>query len=334
MTERTSVPVRPDWPALEIAGLTVSFQTRRAAGTVRVVREVDLAVAPGEVMALVGESGCGKSLTALAALGLLPDGFQATGSIRLNGAELLGLDENALSRLRGNRIAMVFQEPMTALNPVMSVGRQVAEVVERHRGLDRRAALAQVARLFDRVRLPDARARLRAYPFELSGGQRQRVMIAMALACGPSVLIADEPTTALDVTVQAQILDLMLGLVEEAGMALLLITHDLGVVAEMADRVAVMYAGRIVETAPVRSLFSSPAHPYTAALFESLPSAATPNRPLASIPGSVPNPAAVAGGCAFAPRCRHSRDDCAVSPSLRDRNSGHAVACHFPRGSG
>jgi len=330
MTE-TSPQTGP--PALEMADLTISFRTGGRGRSVQVVRGIDLDVGPGEVMALVGESGCGKSLTALSALGLLPEGFVADGSIRLNGMELVGMGEAGLSRLRGNRISMVFPEPMTALNPVMSVGLQVAEVLERHNGLDRRAALAQAARLFDRVQLSDARARLRAYPFELSGGQRQRVMIAMALACSPSVLIADEPTTALDVTVQAQILDLTLGLVEEAGMALLLITHDLGVVAEAADRVAVMYAGRVVESAPVRQLFASPAHPYTAGLFESLPSVAASDRPLATIPGSVPDPASVHAGCAFAPRCRHRQDVCSVAPELEARAAGHTVACHLARGT-
>ncbi|TDG18534.1 ABC transporter ATP-binding protein, partial [Paracraurococcus ruber] len=267
------------------------------------LRGIDLAVAPGEALGLVGESGCGKSVTWLAALGLLPARARVTGSVTLHGEELLGAPPAVLDRIRGGRVAMIFQDPASSLNPVHRIGRQVTEALALHRGLRGAAARAEAKRLFDQVGIPDAARRLDAYPHELSGGQNQRVMIAMALAGQPELLVADEPTTALDVTIQAQILDLLRALQRETGMALVLISHDLGVVADTCDRVAVMYAGRVVEEAPAARLFEAAAHPYTQGLLGALPPIEGPRRPLAAIPGGVPDPGAMPPGCAFAPRC-------------------------------
>jgi peptide/nickel transport system ATP-binding protein len=305
-----------------IRGLAVSFDGAAA------LRGIDLDIAPGEAVGLVGESGCGKSVTWLAALGLLPARAVVAGSVRLGGEELLGAPPPLLDRVRGGRVAMIFQDPVSSLNPVHRIGRQIAEALSLHRGMDRSAAWAEVTRLLDQVGLPDAARRREAYPHELSGGQNQRVMIAMALAGRPELLVADEPTTALDVTIQAQILDLLRSLRRETGMALVLISHDLGVVADMVDRVAVMYAGRIVEQAPASRLFAAPVHPYTQGLLGALPPLDGPRRRLAAIPGRVPEPWAMPSGCAFAPRCGHVMEACGtIDPVLAVRAAGHGAAC-------
>jgi peptide/nickel transport system ATP-binding protein len=277
---------------------------------------------------MVGESGCGKSVTWLAALGLLPAKAQVTGSVTLEGEELLAVPAARLDRVRGGRVAIIFQDPMSSLNPVHRVGRQVMEALRLHRGLEGAAARAEARRLFEQVGIPDPARRLDAYPHEMSGGQNQRVMIAMALAGQPELLVADEPTTALDVTIQAQILELLAQIRRETGMALVLISHDLGVVAETVERVCVMYAGRIVEEAPVAQLFAAPAHPYTRGLLGALPPIAGERRPLTAIPGGVPDPRAMPPGCAFAPRCPQHGAECdAGLPSLRGVAPQHTAAC-------
>jgi peptide/nickel transport system ATP-binding protein len=309
-------------PLVTIEGLTVAFNG------VAALRGIDLAVGRGEAVGLVGESGCGKSVTWLAALGLLPATAAVAGRVRIEGVDLLGAPPAVLERVRGGRIAMIFQDPASALNPVHSLGRQVSEALALHRGMRGAAARAEARRLFDLVGIPDAGRRLDSYPHEMSGGQNQRVMIAMALAGRPELLVADEPTTALDATIQAQILDLLRRLRAELGMALVLISHDLGVVAEMCDRVGVMYAGRIVEQAPSDALFAAPAHPYTRGLLAALPSMSGPRRRLAAIPGGVPEPWAMPPGCAFAPRCAHAGAACdAAVPTLRPIGQDHAAAC-------
>jgi peptide/nickel transport system ATP-binding protein len=308
---------------------------RLAIGPLPILHGLDLALGAGERVGLVGESGCGKSLTALSIIGLQPAAARLTGSIRLGGAELLGQDEAAWCRVRGRRIAMVFQEPMTALNPVMSIGAQIAEGAIRQLGMSRAEADARTRALMARVRLPPEEFPPALYPHQLSGGQRQRVMLAMALACDPQVLIADEPTTALDVTVQAEILRLLDDIVRERGMALLLITHDLGVAAALTDRIAVMYAGRIVETGPTDAVFARMAHPYTRALLAARPQeilhGVRERRPLTSIPGQVPAPGETTPGCPFAPRCPLVDRDCRADvPPLRPVEPGHLVACPRP----
>jgi len=309
-------------PLVSLRNLAVSFDG------VPALRGVDLDVMPGEAVGLVGESGCGKSVTWLAALGLLPGRARVTGSVTLEGSELLGAPARVLERVRGARIAMIFQDPASSLNPVHRIGTQVAEAVALHQGLSRGLARAQAKRLLDQVGMPDAARRMEAYPHELSGGQNQRVMIAMALAGQPELLVADEPTTALDVTIQAQILDLLGALRRELNMALVLISHDLGVVAETCERVAVMYAGRIVEQAPVGALFDDPGHPYTQGLLGALPPIDGPRRPLASIPGGVPEPWAMPPGCAFAPRCPAHLPACdLVPPALVSRGADRLSAC-------
>ena len=289
-------------PLLRIRGLQTSFYTR--AGVVRAVTGVDLDVSKHEIVGLVGESGCGKSVTSLSVLGLISDpGRIEAGEIMFDGQDLLTLSHDELREIRGNRIAMIFQQPQSSLNPVMRVGRQIGESLELHRNMKDKAARERAIELMNMVGIPDPQRRIDAYPHEMSGGMAQRVMIAMALACEPEVLIADEPTTALDVTIQAQILELMLKLREETGTAIILITHDLGVVAEMCDRVAVMYAGEIVEQTDVRTLFAQPAHPYTRGLIGAVPVPGEIRAELDTIPGSVPNLIELPQACRFSPRC-------------------------------
>ncbi|MGH8683380.1 MAG: ABC transporter ATP-binding protein [Burkholderiales bacterium] len=318
-------------PLLEVDGLKTYFFTRD--GVVRAVDGVSFAVYPGETLAVVGESGCGKSVTSLSVLRLIasPPGRVVAGRVRFQGRDLLALPEREMRKLRGNEISMIFQEPMTSLNPVLTIGRQIAEALTLHRGLSRTAALERAIEMLRLVDIPEPGRRAGEYPHQLSGGMRQRVMIAMALACNPRLLIADEPTTALDVTIQAQILDLMRALKEKSGAAIVLITHDLGVVAEMAQRVVVMYAGRKVEEAPVELLFARPRHPYTRGLLSSIPrlgEAAAGRRRLAEIPGLVPSLREEISGCIFAARCRHATERCRQEyPPLEAKGAGHSVAC-------
>jgi peptide/nickel transport system ATP-binding protein len=314
-------------PLLEVQDLRITLATPQ--GPAEAVRGIDFALAAGGTLGLIGESGSGKSLTALALLGLLPEGAQASGRIVFEGHDLLALPERELARLRGRRLAMVFQEPMTALNPLHPVGRQVAEPLRLHLGLTRHAAEARALALLERVGLPDARRRLAAYPHELSGGQRQRVGIAMALACEPALLIADEPTTALDVTVQAQILDLLAGLVEEGGMALLLISHDLGVIAENVQQMLVMYGGTVVERGPSAAVFERMGHPYTRGLMAARPRlGAARGQALRAIPGTVPGLHEMPPGCPFAPRCERATAACeAERPAARPLGPGHDARC-------
>jgi peptide/nickel transport system ATP-binding protein len=312
-------------PALELRDLSVTLPTDR--GPLRPVDGISFAVSPGRTLALVGESGCGKSVTALAVMGLLPPGGRTGGSVRLAGRELTTLDPEDRRRKRGGEMAMVFQEPMTSLNPAFTAGDQVAEALRLHAGLAPRAAFDRAVEMLDHVRIPDAARRARQYPHQLSGGMRQRVMIAMALACRPRLLIADEPTTALDVTVQAQILALIDELKRETGTAVLLITHDLGVVADHAEEVAVMYAGRIAERASSATIFSRPEHPYTVGLLGAAPRLASPSGRLASIAGTVPDPLSPPAGCRFAPRCPFAVDRCAEPPPLAEVAPGHRTAC-------
>ena len=320
-------------PLLEIDGLKTHFFTRD--GVVRAVDGVSFSVAPGETLAVVGESGCGKSVTSLSIMRLRasPPGRIVEGTIRFQGTNLLDLSEREMRDIRGNDISMIFQEPMTSLNPVLTIGRQITETLTLHQGLDRAAADARAIEMLRLVGIPDPAQRLRQYPHELSGGMRQRVMIAMALACDPKLLIADEPTTALDVTVQAQILDIMRLLKSKTGAAIILITHSLGVVAEMAQRVVVMYGGRKVEEAPVGALFATPRHPYTQALLGSVPrlgSSLADNdmSRLAEIPGVVPSLKEAIAGCIFAPRCAHATPRCRETyPPLEEKTPGHWVAC-------
>ena len=318
-------------PVLEVEGLSVRFATPD--GEVPAVRDFALSLRPGECVGVVGESGAGKSQSFLAVMGLLPSNAQVAGSARLDGVELLGRPAAELNRVRGARISMIFQDPMTSLTPHLTVGEQIGEVLVRHRGLTRSAATARALALLERVHVTDAARRLRQYPHELSGGMRQRVMIAIALACDPAVLVADEPTTALDVTIQAQILALLAELKREQGMAMVLVTHDLGVVAGVADRVAVMYAGRVVELGPVREVLKTPAHPYTAALLRSMPRLDEPaTASLVAIPGQPPNPRRLPPGCAFAPRCGAAEARCREQRPDAAALRGVRVACHHPVG--
>jgi oligopeptide/dipeptide ABC transporter ATP-binding protein len=299
------------------------------------VDELSFALAPRETLALVGESGCGKSVTALSVMGLVPapQGRIAGGRIVLEGCELIGLTEPALEKLRGARMAMIFQEPMTSLNPVMSIGAQVAEALRVHRGLSRGVAEAKALAVLHEVKIPSAARRFHDYPHQFSGGMRQRVMIAMALACEPAVLLADEPTTALDVTIQAQVLGLLADLKDRHGMAMLFITHNLGVVAQIADRVAVMYAGQIVEQAAVTAVFARPAHPYTRALFAAIPRMDRDAQQLSAIGGRVPALDAMPKGCRFAPRCPLARNGCERPQRLAPFGEGHLVRCHVATGA-
>lgn len=296
----------------------------------RIVRDLSFTVERGRTLGIVGESGSGKSMTALAIMGLLPNAARASGSVRLGGEELIGMDEARLCGLRGNRMAMIFQEPMTSLNPVHRVGDQVAESLILHKAMARRDALDEAARLFARVGIERPGERVRSYPHELSGGQRQRVMIALALACKPELLIADEPTSALDVTVQAQIVTLLARLAAEEGLALILISHDLGLVGQLADEVIVMYAGTIAEIGPARDLFRVRAHPYTEGLFAALPKRGGGGR-LQAIPGTVPAPADWPPGCAFHGRCPRGDDRCrATPPPWAAIGPAHRARCFYP----
>ncbi len=318
-------------PLLDVRDLCVEFQTRK--GVARVLEGVSFALRPGETMGLVGESGCGKSMTALAIMRLIPDppGRITAGEVVFDGRDLLGLDDAAMRDVRGNRVSMIFQEPMTSLNPVFTVGEQIAEAVRLHQRLDRRAAHERAVEMLESVGIPAARRRVDEYPHQFSGGMRQRVMIAMALACNPGVLIADEPTTALDVTVQAQIFDLISDLRSTTGASVILITHDMGAVAEMTDRVAVMYAGRIVEEGSVEQILEEPLHPYTQGLIACAPGRRTAVRgePLEEIPGTVPSLLERRGGCAFADRCKHVQPRCRTQQPAELRVAGgrHRVVC-------
>jgi len=320
---------RPDPLALEVSGLSTTLFTRR--GEMKAVDGLSLRIGAGETVALVGESGCGKSLSALSIMRLLPDppARIVGGEVRLNGRNVASVPEETMLDIRGKEIGMIFQDPMSSLNPVATIEKQITEVLTTHRELSRRAARARTRELLELVGMPDATRRLEAYPHQLSGGMCQRVMIAIAIACSPSVLIADEPTTALDVTVQAQVLALLKRLQADRGMAMIFITHDLGVVAETADRVVVMYAGRKVEEAPVDDLFESPLHPYTAGLIAAtpIPGAERAAR-LADIPGMVPPLSDLPRGCAFAPRCPKVVERCRRErPQLTEPASGRSVAC-------
>jgi len=314
-------------PLLEVIGLRVTFPT--GAGPARAVDGVSFTLDRGKTLALVGESGCGKSLTALSLLRLVPPPgvIEAGSGIRLDGKDLLALDPESLRRVRGKRIGMVFQDPMTSLNPVFTVGDQISEGIRAHEKVSRREAWERAVALLQEVGIPDPVTRAWSYPHQMSGGMRQRVMIAIALSCRPDLLVADEPTTALDVTVQAQILELLDRLQEERGMAVLLITHDLGIVASRADRVAVMYAGKIVEEAPTTTLFRHPTHPYTQGLFASMPRLSGARDRLAPIKGTVPPATAWPAGCRFHPRCPSTMPECMTDPPLYTVESEHTMSC-------
>ncbi|MGW1600694.1 ABC transporter ATP-binding protein [Streptomyces eurythermus] len=317
---------------LEVRDLRVEFRTRD--GVARAVDGVGYAVDAGETLAVLGESGSGKSVTAQAVMGILdtPPGRITGGSVLFQGRDLLTLKERERRRIRGAAMAMIFQDALSSLNPVLTVGDQLGEMFVVHRGMSRRDARARAVELMERVRIPAAAQRVRDYPHQFSGGMRQRIMIAMALALRPALVIADEPTTALDVTVQAQVMDLLAELRREYRMGLILITHDLGVVADVADRIAVMYAGRIVESAPVRDLYRAPAHPYTRGLLDSVPRLDRKGRELYAIKGLPPNPMRVPPGCSFHPRCPMAQDVCRTDePPLYEVPGGRGSACHFWR---
>jgi peptide/nickel transport system ATP-binding protein len=320
-------------PLLEVENLQAHFRTPD--GINRAVDGISFHVNEGETLAIVGESGCGKSVTSMSLLRLVPEPpGKVVGSVRFQGKDLFRLSDREMRRIRGNDISMIFQEPMTSLNPVLTVGRQIGETLRLHQGLDRAAARQRSIEMLNLVGIPEAARRVTEYPHQLSGGMRQRVMTAIALACSPKLLIADEPTTALDVTIQAQILDLMRDLKRRVGAAILLITHDLGVVAEVADRVMVMYAGRKVEEAPVVELFRTPRHPYTRGLLGAVPklgsSLTTGTTRLAEIPGLVPNLKERIEGCVFASRCPNVTDICRrIAPALEEKARGHLAACHY-----
>ncbi|WP_202308180.1 ABC transporter ATP-binding protein [Mesorhizobium sp. L-8-10] len=310
---------------VELRALRVAFDG------VEVLHGIDLEVDRGESVGLVGESGCGKSVTWLAALGLLPGKASVTGSVRLEGRELAGAPRQTLETVRGKRIAMIFQDPSSSLNPVLRIGRQITEALGAHRGLSGAAARAEALRLMDMVGIPDPRRRFDQYAHEFSGGQCQRLMIAMALAGDPDLLIADEPTTALDATIQAQILDLLARLKDETGMGLVFISHDLGAVSQVCERVCVMYAGRIVEQGTVEQLFSAPRHPYTRGLFDAIPRLDGPRERLIPIPGTVPDPREPLQGCSFAPRCTRATSYCrSRMPRLLLQDDGRSLACAHP----
>jgi peptide/nickel transport system ATP-binding protein len=315
-------------PLLTVEDLRVVFEGDRGSLT-EAVGGVSFSLMPGRTLGIVGESGCGKSVTALSIMRLLPgSGTRVSGSVVFEGRELTSLPERQMQDLRGNRLAMIFQEPMTSLNPSFTVGDQIGEALMRHRGLSAKAARAAAIDMLERVRIPSPKERVDEYPHKLSGGMRQRVMIAMALVCAPALLIADEPTTALDVTIQAQILELLAKLREETGSAIVLITHDLGVVAETCDDVAVMYAGEIVERAPAARIFSGPQHPYTVGLLGSIPLISTRRERLATISGNVPSLAGVFAGCRFSGRCPFADERCrSQPPPFADVGTGHVSRC-------
>ena len=322
-----------DAPVLDVRELRTEF---RLGGHWRAaVDGVSFRLERGETLALVGESGCGKSMTALSVMGLVPSppGRIAGGEVLLDGEHLVGLPESRLERLRGDRMAMIFQEPMTSLNPVMTIGRQVAETLRIHRKLPRGEAERRALAVLEEVKIPSASARFGDYPHQFSGGMRQRVVIALALACEPALLLADEPTTALDVTIQAQVLGLLADLRARRGMAMLFITHNLGVVAQIADRVAVMYAGQVVEEGPVEAIFASPAHPYTRALLAAIPRMDLDDQVLAAIPGRVPPLDAMPEGCRFRPRCALARAGCEQPQALATLGAVHRARCHVATGA-
>ncbi len=333
MTQTDHVTDRPelgDGHLLEVEDLAVEFRTRH--GVVKAVNGISYHLDQGETLAILGESGSGKSVSAQAVMGIIdsPPGFVTGGAVRFRGTDLLKLSDEERRRIRGERIAMVFQDALTALNPVFSVGFQIAEMFRVHRGSSRDEARRRAVELLDRVRIPSAAERIGDFPHQFSGGMRQRVMIAMALALDPDVLIADEPTTALDVTVQAQVMELLADLQAETGMGLILITHDLGVVADVADRVAVMYAGKVVETGPIRELYGRPAHPYTEGLMASIPRVDQKGEDLTPIGGAPPNLLRIPSGCPFHPRCRYRREVCArEEPPLYQVDGRRHSACHF-----
>jgi peptide/nickel transport system ATP-binding protein len=314
-------------PLIEVENLRVRLNTSR--GPADAVRGVSFSLARGGTLGLIGESGCGKSVTAMALMGLLPDSAAISGSIRLDGQELVGLAEADYCKLRGNRVSMIFQEPMTALNPMHTIGRQIAEPLRRHKGLSAAQARNEAIALLDRVGLPDAAKRVDAYPHQFSGGQRQRITIAMALACEPDLLIADEPTTALDVTIQGQILDLIADLVAERGMSMILISHDLGVIAENVQRMMVMYGGTVVENGDTETMFAGLGHPYSQGLFRARPKlGATKGTRLRTIAGTVPELADLPDGCPFTDRCEIAEARCrAIFPPPVMVNAGHTVRC-------
>jgi len=318
----------PDAPVLEVRDLNVRFRTR--AGIVQAVNGLSLQVAPGEVLSIVGESGSGKSVSMYSVMGLVKDrNATITGSARFQGRDILGLDDAAMAGIRGREIAMIFQDPMTSLTPVYTIGWQIAEQLRAHGDLTKREARDRAVELLDEVGIPDPRRRVDNYPHEFSGGMRQRAMIAMALSCNPSLLIADEPTTALDVTIQAQILDLMRRLREKHGSSIVLITHNMGVVSELADRVIVMYAGRVVESGPRREVIRRARHPYTWGLLDAVPRIGDARRRLTTIPGSPVSPLAVPAGCPFEPRCVYRLDACSQPPPLTGAGD-HLDACWLP----
>ena len=317
---------------LSVENLQVQFQTKKGINTA--VDGVSFSVEKGRILGIVGESGCGKSVTSMSILQLLGSNARISGgSIKLDGKELIGLPEKEMCRIRGNDIAMIFQDPMTSLNPTMTIGKQIMESLIIHRGMNKAEARKEAIRMLEMVKIPSPESRIDNYPHELSGGMRQRVMIAIALACNPKILIADEPTTALDVTIQAQIMDLMRELKEKSNTAIILVTHDLGVVANFADRIQVMYAGKIVETSTVEDLFDHPKHPYTKALIESIPKSGRPGEKLVTIPGAPPSLVKPIKGCAFAERCQHANENCKCQqPEMIQVGPGHECACFLSEG--
>ncbi|OGW25874.1 MAG: peptide ABC transporter ATP-binding protein [Nitrospirae bacterium GWC2_42_7] len=314
---------------LDVRDLNISFKS--SGRSIPVVSDLNFRIGESEIFGLAGESGCGKSITALSIMGILPQNSFAEGEILFKDRDLLKLKKEPMRQLRGSEISMIFQEPMTSLNPVLTAGYQIAETLITHRNMSKKEAMDRAVELLKDVRIPSPELRIKEYPHQMSGGMRQRVMIAMAIACNPSLLIADEPTTALDVTIQAQILDLIHGLRQERKMSIMFITHDLGIISENAARVGIMYAGKIVETAETNEIFNNPCHPYTIGLLESLPKER--GRPLNPIPGHVPQPEEFSNACRFSDRCKFAEDECsAKEPELIEVSQGHFVRCRLPKG--